>query len=409
MNARASTSAASSRARACFARARAALGVAAADGDGALQVDPDAVLAHRAAVNMARLRWISIVVAGVHLAHVLVLLAASSDSSSTARWRELVLGGHLAVGAVALGLFAGLRATRPSVITATRVTRGAAWLYLAFGAWLAGVDQLVTTNVTPLVVVAFGVAFALRLDAVGAAVGYLLELAIALAAYATGPLPTDVAASNAVNAVAITGVGWIASRILEGARVRELGHRLTLAAQSDELRRANVELSRLARTDSLTNLYNRRAFVERAAALAADDRAQGRPAALLILDLDHFKSVNDTLGHAAGDVALTRVARVLAGAVRTDDLVARLGGEEFAVYLTGVALDDALDLAEGLRRAVAAEPIVAGPLGRRVTVSIGVATLDTALPDGLGDALVRADGALYGAKNAGRDRVMAAV
>jgi diguanylate cyclase (GGDEF)-like protein len=167
---------------------------------------------------------------------------------------------------------------------------------------------------------------------------------------------------------------------------------------------ALARLDALAATDPLTGLTNRRGFDARTAeALGAG------PAALLALDLDRFKAINDGHGHAAGDAVLKGVAAVLSARIRQGDILARIGGEEFAALLPATDLAGALDLAERLRRAIPAEVAHPAGAGARVTVSIGVATVP---PGGdaahrLVGALAAADAALYAAKRNGRDRVEA--
>lgn len=149
----------------------------------------------------------------------------------------------------------------------------------------------------------------------------------------------------------------------------------------------------LAYRDPLTDLPNRRAFEEHLAELVA--AASG--GALLTIDVDRFKSVNDEHGHAAGDRVLRAVAHAIGGALRVDDTAARIGGDEFAVLLPGAPTGSATRVAERIRRAVAADADADAP----VTVSIGVAPLATD-PRG---ALLAADVALYAAKAAGRDHI----
>lgn len=165
------------------------------------------------------------------------------------------------------------------------------------------------------------------------------------------------------------------------------------------------ELNRQTGLDVLTGLPNRRAmaaFVERHWRLW---QRHGRPFSVLCIDIDHFKAVNDRHGHAAGDLVLCQVAQALRGALRSTDDLARQGGEEFTAFLPeGGPPDDAQATAERLRAAVRA--LVPPPgVTQRVTVSVGVSSV--AQDDASADAvLARADGALYAAKAAGRDRVM---
>lgn len=163
------------------------------------------------------------------------------------------------------------------------------------------------------------------------------------------------------------------------------------------LRAALAELERVARTDSLTGLANRRHFDQRFAAMAADAAADGTPLALLVIDVDHFKRVNDAVGHSAGDSVLIEVARRLTATVADIGLVARWGGEEF-VCAVRLEAAEALALAETIRVDIRARPIA----GHVVTVSIGVA--EVAHGRDAHAAFVCADAALFSAKQAGRDR-----
>lgn len=163
-------------------------------------------------------------------------------------------------------------------------------------------------------------------------------------------------------------------------------------------------VDRLARTDDLTGLENRRAFFEAAEREMARAQRQGEALSLLILDLDYFKRVNDTHGHRVGDLVLVAVAEVVSRSVRAGvDLVGRLGGEEFAVMLARCDLDAARRTAEGIRAAIETAR-VATPAGEIVTtVSIGCASV--AAGDNVSAALQKADEALYAAKRGGRNRV----
>lgn len=173
-----------------------------------------------------------------------------------------------------------------------------------------------------------------------------------------------------------------------------------------KLGEAMRELKRLATRDALTGLLNRRAFDTVLAEEADRARRFGHPFALVLFDLDHFKSVNDTHGHPAGDAVLAAVARVLESGVRTIDRVARVGGEEFAVLLMETTAPEALAGAERLVEAVRVRPIAAGDaLMLPVTISAGVATF----PEHEGAHLLQeADKALYAAKRGGRDRAVLA-
>lgn len=170
--------------------------------------------------------------------------------------------------------------------------------------------------------------------------------------------------------------------------------------------RSARELERAARVDYLTDCYNRRAIEELGTRVMAAARRHGMSLAVLVIDLDHFKQINDELGHAAGDEALVRTVERIRDCLRAEDLLGRLGGEEFVVLMPNTDSASAVAAAERIRETFAALPLVLGDRHRPVTLSIGVAVLAPA--DRLFSQLLqRADRAMYAAKKAGRDLVMA--
>jgi diguanylate cyclase (GGDEF)-like protein len=171
-----------------------------------------------------------------------------------------------------------------------------------------------------------------------------------------------------------------------------------------ELMRANVRLDEAARTDPLTGLSNRRDMVERLVALANNATRTGVGYCVLLADLDHFKVINDTLGHQAGDVALLQVATIMRRTLRGNDFACRWGGEEFLIALPGTPLAGGELVAEKLRRAVADTPLQLGEGTSRLTLSVGVTEADGSQPLRVSLALV--DQLMYSAKRDGRNRVV---
>lgn len=176
-----------------------------------------------------------------------------------------------------------------------------------------------------------------------------------------------------------------------------------------ERRRLEDELRRLATTDPLTGAHNRRFFLERTQHEAARCRRYDHDLCLLMLDVDDFKAVNDTHGHAAGDHVLRMIAKVCKAQLRETDVFGRFGGEEFIAALPETPLQVAVDAADRLRRVLAETPVPLpeGEAGEIfITVSIGVAAF-VAADDNVQRTINRADEALYAAKAAGRNRVIA--
>jgi two-component system cell cycle response regulator len=158
--------------------------------------------------------------------------------------------------------------------------------------------------------------------------------------------------------------------------------------------------------DGLTNAYNKRHFLDRLPMEVAYARRHGAPLSLLMLDIDHFKRVNDSFGHPAGDYVLVTLAQIVTGVLRSEDLFARYGGEEFSILCRGVALGNASLLAERLRGLV--ESFVFEYNGQRIliTISIGVGSASGQTNAAM-QLIAEADAALYDAKRRGRNRVVA--
>jgi diguanylate cyclase (GGDEF)-like protein len=164
------------------------------------------------------------------------------------------------------------------------------------------------------------------------------------------------------------------------------------------------QLKAAARTDAKTGLLNAVTWQREADAEIARALRQDEPVALLLADVDHFKKVNDTHGHLVGDDVLRELASELRQQVRETDIVGRFGGEEFVILLSKTAPEEALRIAERLRRGVGVVQVLAGDATVSVTISIGVAVLSVHGRD-LFELLAAADLALYRAKKTGRDRV----
>ncbi|RZU46795.1 PAS domain S-box-containing protein/diguanylate cyclase (GGDEF)-like protein [Fluviicoccus keumensis] len=180
---------------------------------------------------------------------------------------------------------------------------------------------------------------------------------------------------------------------------------LGMSTDITERKHLEDELLRLATTDDLTRLSNRRHFLEQAESTLSRSRRYNEPLSLLMCDIDLFKHINDTFGHAVGDRALCRVADIIRSSLRDTDLAGRIGGEEFAILLVQTPPEQAHDVAERLRQAIESAPLVQdGGSQVNLTISIGIAS--PAYPvETLATLLQHADQALYAAKREGRNRV----
>jgi diguanylate cyclase (GGDEF)-like protein len=200
---------------------------------------------------------------------------------------------------------------------------------------------------------------------------------------------------------------------IEGAVVLKEGDDISIGgttilrfAMRDELEEQLQErLYDLATRDPLTQAYNRRHFDERLTAEWAWAQRHDKPCAIVSIDADHFKRINDTYGHAAGDYVLQELSNVVRTIIRREDIFARVGGEEFVVLARGTPLNSALTLAERIRSAVEIRRFVYDKEQLPVTVSLGVSTSADAGITTASELLARADAGLYRAKREGRNRV----
>lgn len=193
------------------------------------------------------------------------------------------------------------------------------------------------------------------------------------------------------------------SRTMAG-RSEYVGVRMRESADKIEALERNLEMAlRDSTIDSLTGIANRKSFDTVVRQLAGDAMNSGEDLALLMVDIDHFKVVNDTWGHLVGDSVLRHVAQLLKRVVRGQDHVARYGGEEFAVLLPTTDLDSAASVGENIRFALLKEPLIFNQDTHKVTVSVGAACYEPGDP--LSDWIGRADSALYKSKKEGRNCV----
>lgn len=221
------------------------------------------------------------------------------------------------------------------------------------------------------------------------------------------------AEGSILDAKDVDGLKAAVTTLIEDTRkMEEINHALEsqLAESTQEvgqLRDDLEDMRREALTDALTGIANRKLFDMELRRHARDSMEFGAPMSLLMVDIDHFKTFNDTYGHQVGDEVLKLLANTLSKAVKGDDIPARYGGEEFAVILPNTDLDGALHVAENIRERICNKKLVNRATDQdlgRITVSIGAARFD--FGEKLGDLITRADQALYKAKGSGRNAVI---
>jgi diguanylate cyclase (GGDEF)-like protein len=217
--------------------------------------------------------------------------------------------------------------------------------------------------------------------------------------FLTGRVGTE----DVVRALKLGGHDYLRKPPEAAELLARVGSALRVKQLQDELRARADELDRVSRTDHLTGLHNRRHMEEHLQILKASARRHGYPHAVLVIDVDHFKAVNDQLGHTAGDRVLQEIARRLEASLRTEDVLGRWGGEEFLLLLPHTTAAAAQVLGNRLRGSTSETPIDSLVGKVTVTLSIGGAAAEE---PGDHDLLQLADQQLYAAKDAGRDRVL---
>jgi diguanylate cyclase (GGDEF)-like protein len=352
------------------------------------------------------------VVLALHLVHVVVMTTQASDGlpASEVRWRQLIALAHgcTALTSLLIGAYAVWLRRRPDGPPNNRLVAAVGTLfvgnYLLSSAVIAGIDQLVTPNITPYLVAVFATGTFLPIPVVPLTLLHVVSLVVfgfAINAFApAGPAVL----SNLLNGLTVALAGWAIARALRTARAKNSAQAMTIEEQKSVLATMNEDLQRLAHLDALTGLPNRRSLLERSEQMRAHAARHKEPLALLMIDVDHFKQVNDQLGHGRGDEVLIGIVGACMSQLRAEDLLGRIGGEEFAAILPQCTADGARIVAERMRHKVESLALP-HPNGTHVTVCVGVSQVVPDAERAIDIALEAADGSLYEAKRSGRNRV----
>ncbi|MDE2395651.1 MAG: GGDEF domain-containing protein [Burkholderiales bacterium] len=359
-------------------------------------------------INLQRLRLLAPLVATINALHVLLFaLRWHAASGVVAAWALDLVEAHGVMGLVMIGsgLAAHRQLGRPGAAEPSRLPLAVAVLGLVFSVVLVAIDQQVTTGISAFLVGCLIVSLVFYLPPVSALALAGVAFVLFLLVLGDGHGSPEQLLSNRVNGLSACAMGCALALL-------QWRHFTIITRQQAELERANealmakqAELERLARTDGLTGLLNRVAFEESAGRELVRARREGNDTALLIVDLDHFKRINDSRGHAAGDAVLRHVCELFVARLRRSDLVGRLGGEEFVILLPATAAAAARRIAENLREALEATPTPWKGGFIAQTTSIGIAAAPAGSIGSFELLCVEADQMLYRAKQRGRNRV----
>lgn len=365
-----------------------------------------AAASHR---NLQILGIASWCVVALNLLHVLVFVLMRFDDPLRSAWAHQIAAAHGAMALLmsATGWLCRHAQAHPSSERSMRLLpECVSLLILAWAVVLTIMDQAISTSINAFVNAAVGVSIVFLLRPRSAIV--ILVLGWCALAWSLG-LTTENSAlltTNRMNAASASALALLVSVLLWRRYVQAELLQRALTDSNRQLEQQRAELETLATRDPLTGLFNRREFVRQAEQELARAQRQGSALSLLMVDLDHFKSINDRFGHPTGDEVLRHVAQLMTRTVRKTDRVARFGGEEFVLMLPDTPEADALHLANKLRQTLADTPIAS--LGIPVTASIGLASMPAGALLTLNALLQHTDQAMYQAKHQGRNRTVVA-
>jgi len=372
----------------------------------------DAMVAHELVTdNLRRVRALLPVVMALLLVLLLVhfVVGVGDESPAQQAWRHALLQVYYAIAGGLVLLMALLWwVLRGSAGNAALrlVQQLAALGFLLVAVGLTVADQMITPSISPYLLGCMAVSLLLLLPPVTAC--WLFVIACAALFVGLGLTQHDAAIlrSNRINGFSASVLGLLLAFAQWRNRARYLLLRRELTLRNATLEKQQDELLWLAAHDALTGLYNRREFMRLAELELKRAQRQGGFTSAIVIDLDHFKAINDTHGHPAGDKVLAHVARLLHDGVRNTDLVARIGGEEFMVLLPQTDIDAAAGLGHKLRGLLRRAPVPIGAGSQlAVTASFGVGSLPGGTLGSVASLYAAADKALYDAKRLGRDRV----
>lgn len=371
----------------------------------------DALALPIARENLRRLYFSALLAVPFDLIHILVFrLNLQGSSPEYDGWRLDIIRVHAVVAVLfsLIGLLAWLasppRRSMPLWYMQLLTMLGSA-LVLGFGIAITGADQQVTSSITPFLMASVATALLILLRPSLAVILYILALAAFELTMALTQASPQLRLSNQMGGLTICGIGLVLSFILWHGHVRNLRQREFLRQQRLELEEKNRQLEYLAGHDPLTGLFNRRQFDQLVGMELSRAARQPAPISLLMVDLDHFKFINDRYGHPLGDEVIRHTATLLRNYTRTGDSVARLGGEEFLLLLPDTSQPQARVIAEKVRRLLEETPLPMKDGLLYLTASFGIACLEAGVPGTYEGLYAAADKALYRAKASGRNRV----
>lgn len=364
--------------------------------------DYNSVLEECTVLNTKRLLYLTIIAIPLRLI-VLSTIKISKDTPVLEMWSKGIVAYHIILLILLIMFFAitfSLKDREVPNMLMNIIQYFAAVILIASGIGIVTVDQLITTNITPFVLVSIvtGLVFLIR---------PLISFAIFSTSYivyyhaiATTITSPELLMSNRVNGITAVGIGFLLSVIL-------WNYNYTIIAQRRRIDTQQEQLQLMAYYDSLTDLPNRRLLDKLVNKEVFAIKKYGYESTIMILDIDDFKNINDTYGHPVGDHILKQLAVILKNNVREPNIVARLGGEEFIILMPKTSLEKGYNFAERLRETIANERFTVGKsISATITASFGVSLIPDTCISKVEEYYTLADKALLTAKNLGKNKVI---
>ncbi len=366
--------------------------------------------------NFGRMKQVSIIGGLVSVAHMIYFLFfVVPEGNDLFTWRIGIILSHSVLSVLFVFTYlmtVHFSKNNKATLFSMRLTQYAnLFTIVTTGVGIVTLDQLVTTNITPYFVICLIVALVFLLRPITSLVIYIYTYAIFFFSIAITQYDPVVLASNRLNGLTITAIGVTLSIILWNYYSKDYYQRklieqqyTELASQKIELEEINKKLTHMVAYDSLTGLFNRREFEKIVNKTLLEMKRYKSNACLIIVDIDHFKNINDQYGHPVGDELLKAFSYVLKDELRDIDVIARWGGEEFIIMLHNTPAHEGVPVAERIRSTIEANKFIIDQHEINVTASFGISQLLYEEPDWLYTAYQKADKALYMAKNNGRNQ-----
>ncbi|WP_088077163.1 GGDEF domain-containing protein [Litchfieldia alkalitelluris] len=361
--------------------------------------------------NLQRMFFSSILMAIVHIVFVVSFYYYSppQDQVHTILWQQWAIYGHVfmffIVIATGLTTYQLYKKGNVESVLSHLLPLTACILYLLFGIYITTIEQPIYPTIAPFLLTTVGVGGLLLIRPVFSLLTFSIAYFIFFDVVELTQMNSDLLISIQLNGLTAVILGFGISLLNWRNHVILAKQNKFIQVQNKKLERKNQKLIHMSTYDALTGLYNRMKFMSLIGTEMKKMKRFSHDGCLIILDIDNFKNINDQYGHPVGDLMLQKIGRIISKNVSDNDIAARLGGEEFMIFLPRVSVDEGKELAETLRLGIESFSLENKGEEVHVTASFGLAPIIPTMEDPFHISYCAADEALYQAKEAGRNRI----